>query len=172
MASTPDTDTTDVDLDLIAKLPLPPGLDRRRFLKLAVAAAATTGIAPGVAGTPLGLVAQVRGRGRGGRGQQEQPPPIPLGNGEAPALVFQAYPGGTGALLEKLVDAGAAAADRASAMPAGLGTAGSGVTDSVADPGAADPVTDPGAADPGVAAAEGQGDDDYPDIDFDRATLL
>ena len=98
------------------------------------------------------------------------------------ALVSADHPG---AQLEKLVDAGAAAAGRASAMPAGLGTAGSGVADPVTDPvadpgaarpvtdpGAADPVTDPGAADPGVAAAEGQGDDDYPDIDFDRATLL
>ena len=29
-------------------------------------------------------------------------PPTPLGNGEPPALAFQAHPGGTGALLEQL----------------------------------------------------------------------
>ena len=46
-----------------------------------------------------------------------QPPaqtPLALGNGEAPALTFQAYPGGTGALLEKLAkERGRAAFDRA-----------------------------------------------------------
>ena len=46
-----------------------------------------------------------------------QPPtvtPLALGNGEAPALQFQAYPGGTGALMEKLArERGRAAFDRA-----------------------------------------------------------
>jgi indole-3-glycerol phosphate synthase len=54
-----------------------------------------------------------------------------------------------GAVLEELVDAGATAAQSVSAPPA-----------------------DPGPADPGVAAAEQQDDDDYPDIDFDGAMLL
>jgi Asp-tRNA(Asn)/Glu-tRNA(Gln) amidotransferase A subunit family amidase len=46
--------------------------------------------------------------------QQAQVPPYPLGNGEAPALQFQAYPGGTGALMEKLArERGRAAFDRA-----------------------------------------------------------
>src|SRR5687768_2631412 len=41
---------------------------------------------------------------------QQQTPAIPLGNGEPPALTFQAYPGGTGALYEKLIrERGAAA---------------------------------------------------------------
>lgn len=41
-------------------------------------------------------------------------PPYPLGNSEAPALTFQAYPGGTGALMEKLArERGRAAFDRA-----------------------------------------------------------
>jgi hypothetical protein len=41
-------------------------------------------------------------------------PPLALGNGEAPALQFQAYPGGTGALMEKLArERGRAAFDRA-----------------------------------------------------------
>ncbi len=39
---------------------------------------------------------------RPGSGGQEAPPPIPLGNGEPPAWSFQAYPGGTGSLLEKM----------------------------------------------------------------------
>ncbi|MDP2957588.1 MAG: amidase, partial [Longimicrobiales bacterium] len=65
-------------------------LERRDFLK-AVAAAAAGGA---LAGSPL--AAQVV------PGQQQAPPPIPLGNGEAPAIQFQAYPGGTGALLDKL----------------------------------------------------------------------
>jgi Asp-tRNA(Asn)/Glu-tRNA(Gln) amidotransferase A subunit family amidase len=67
-------------------------LDRRGFVRLAVAAAAGSGITTRAA-------AQARG---GGGGQEQQTPPIPLGQGEHPALVFQAYPGGTGALLEKL----------------------------------------------------------------------
>ena len=41
-------------------------------------------------------------------------PPLALGNSEAPALQFQAYPGGTGALMEKLArERGRAAFDRA-----------------------------------------------------------
>ena len=41
-------------------------------------------------------------------------PPLALGNGEAPALQFQAYPGGTGALMEKLArERGRSAFDRA-----------------------------------------------------------
>ncbi|RPJ54553.1 MAG: amidase, partial [Acidobacteria bacterium] len=42
------------------------------------------------------------------------PPPVPLGNGEAPALQFQPYPGGTGAMMERLArERGRAAFDRA-----------------------------------------------------------
>ena len=67
-------------------------LDRRGFVRLAVAAAAAG------SGFPAAAAAQARGGG----GQQAQAPPIPLGQGEHPALVFQAYPGGTGALLERL----------------------------------------------------------------------
>lgn len=68
-------------------------IDRRKFFSAAVAAAAGTGLAVRV--TAQG------GRG-GGQQQQPQPPLPPLGNGEPPALQFQAYPGGTGAYLEKL----------------------------------------------------------------------
>jgi Asp-tRNA(Asn)/Glu-tRNA(Gln) amidotransferase A subunit family amidase len=72
------------------KLPL----ERRDFLKVAAAAAATGAVSPSelfaahpaIAATPQ---------------QQEGPPPVPLGNGEHPALVYQANPGGTGALYER-----------------------------------------------------------------------
>ena len=77
--------------------------------------------------------------------------------------------GPPGARLGARVEAGAGAAQAASATTADPGTADLGT----ADPGTADPGTaDLGTVDPGVAAAERQGDDDYRDIDFDRATLL
>ncbi|TFH66696.1 MAG: amidase, partial [Gemmatimonadales bacterium] len=77
---------------------LPVGVDRRHFLKLAASAAAATGLAPGAfgAGTLLGQERPPTAAG------QEAPPPVPLGNGEPPAFAFQAYPGGTGSLLEKM----------------------------------------------------------------------
>lgn len=83
------------------------GLDRRRFVFFTLASAAATTLGwHGVAGAqapPGGRVAQ-----------QPQAPPIALGNGEAPALQFQPYPGGTGALMEKLArERGRAAFDRA-----------------------------------------------------------
>jgi Asp-tRNA(Asn)/Glu-tRNA(Gln) amidotransferase A subunit family amidase len=77
---------------------IPTGVDRRHFLKLAAGAAAATGLVPGSLGTGT-LLAQERRPGVAG---QEAPPPVPLGNGEPPAFVFQAYPGGTGSLLEKM----------------------------------------------------------------------
>jgi Asp-tRNA(Asn)/Glu-tRNA(Gln) amidotransferase A subunit family amidase len=77
-------------------------LDRRGFLVAAVAAAATAGMA------------RRAGAQGGGGGRANQPPPVPLGNGEPPAVVFQPYPGGTGAYLEKLArERGFAAFERA-----------------------------------------------------------
>ena len=78
------------------------GVDRRHFLKLAAGAAAASGLTPGPLGTGT-LLGQERPPGVVG---QEAPPPVPLGNGEPPAFAFQAYPGGTGSLLEKLWRAG------------------------------------------------------------------
>jgi Asp-tRNA(Asn)/Glu-tRNA(Gln) amidotransferase A subunit family amidase len=83
------------------------GVDRREFvLRSLIAAAATTFGAHG-------LRAQTAG-GTGGAAtlaQRQQPTaPFPLGNGEAPALQFMPYPGGTGALMEKLVKERGAAA--------------------------------------------------------------
>ena len=76
-----------------------PALPRRTFMQAALATAATT-----VIGTRVDA--------QGGRAQQ--PPPPPLGNGEHPAVVFQPYPGGTGAYLEKIArERGFAAFERA-----------------------------------------------------------
>jgi hypothetical protein len=84
------------------------GLDRRRFMFLSlVSAAATT----------FGVAAAARAQGgvAGGAPVQQPPvPPLPLGNGESPALQFQPWPSGTGALMEKLAkERGRAAFDRA-----------------------------------------------------------
>jgi Asp-tRNA(Asn)/Glu-tRNA(Gln) amidotransferase A subunit family amidase len=91
------------------------GMDRRQFMFLSLVAAAATAFgadrarAQGIPGAP-----GAAGAAGGGRGQQPQAPPVALGNGEAPALQFQPYPGGTGALMEKLAkERGHAAFDRA-----------------------------------------------------------
>jgi hypothetical protein len=93
------------------------GIDRRQFMFLSLVAAAATAFgadrahAQGAGGAPAAA-------GGGGRAQQPQAPPVPLGNGEAPALQFQPYPGGTGALMEKLAkERGHAAFERAVFTP-------------------------------------------------------
>ncbi len=76
-------------------------IKRRRFL------AAAAGAAAGAASLPSGGIGAVAAEEAGGRtrvprrGPQEEAL-APLGNAESPALHFQASPGGTGALLEKL----------------------------------------------------------------------
>ena len=86
------------------------GIDRREFVFLSLVAAAATAFGTERAraqGVPTGAP----GAG-GGRGQNQQPP-VPLENGEAPALQFQPYPGGTGAYMQKLArEHGKAAFDR------------------------------------------------------------
>src|SRR5690348_16967040 len=69
------------------------GMDRREFvfLSLVTAAASTFGFGP-------------RAFAQGGAPAQapQQPALPPLGNGEEVSWTFQPYPGGTGALMEKL----------------------------------------------------------------------
>ena len=83
------------------------GVDRREFLFMSmVAAAASTFGAHVVRAQGAGAPATGAGPGAGaatGAQQQQQGPPFPLGNGEPPAEQFMPYPGGTGALMEKLV---------------------------------------------------------------------
>lgn len=85
------------------------GIRRREFVfySLVAAAASTVGI--------HGTARAQGGGGAGAPGPQQTPPPLPmLGNPEPPAEQFMPYPGGTGALLEKLrKERGAAAFDRA-----------------------------------------------------------
>jgi Amidase len=96
------------------------GIDRRHFVFLSLAAAAATTL-----GAPAAALGQAAGRAGAGRATgtatraiQQEETPVPLGNGEPPALQFQPYPGGTGALMEKLVrERGAAAFDRGTYQP-------------------------------------------------------
>jgi Asp-tRNA(Asn)/Glu-tRNA(Gln) amidotransferase A subunit family amidase len=94
-------------------------VDRREFvfMSLVAAAASTFGAhavrAQGGAGAPGGAGAGSISAAAAAP-QQQTVPPFPLGNGEAPAEQFMPYPGGTGALMEKLVrEHGAKAFDRA-----------------------------------------------------------
>ena len=94
------------------KTPPPAGnpIERRRFLATAAAAAAVGALRPeplpaataGARGALPGSGPLEDGAATVQVPPQEVPAPVPLGNGEAPAMHYQAYPGGTGALMEKL----------------------------------------------------------------------
>lgn len=91
------------ELDLMDRAEGAGDLDRRRFMILSVLSAAAATLGAGAA-----LPAQAAGLA-----QAPQSPPLSLGNGESPAMQFQAYPGGTGALMERVVkERGAAAFTR------------------------------------------------------------
>ncbi len=83
-------------------------LGRREFVFMSVVAAAATTFgfgAKAIAQAPAGAPGQ----------QPQQAPLPPLGNGEPVSWTFQPYPGGTGALMEKLIrEQGAGAFKRAS----------------------------------------------------------
>src|SRR5215208_5751960 len=82
------------------------GIERREFVFLSlITAAAST----------FGFGARALAQGTPPAPQAPQQPPLPpLGNGEPISWTFQPYPGGTGALMEKLVrQHGAAAFQRA-----------------------------------------------------------
>lgn len=105
-------DQLEIDLaDLAYDIEASGGLDRRRFMFLSLVSAAA-----GAFGGASALGAQPIASSRSRyllQQQQQQQPPLPLGNGEAPALQFQPYPGGTGALMQNLVrERGAAAFNR------------------------------------------------------------
>lgn len=83
------------------------GLERRDFLRT-TAAALVAGVV-----TPSELFArepELASDAEFARAvvqqSQEAPPPVPLFNGEHPALVYQAWPGGTGALYQRWHDEG------------------------------------------------------------------
>ena len=70
------------------------GMGRREFVFFSVVSAAAS---------TFGLGAKAAAQVAGGGAQQQQPAPPPLGNGEPVSWTFQPYPGGTGALMERLV---------------------------------------------------------------------
>ncbi len=101
----PFEDLMNASEDFETNLALGRGVDRRRFMLLSLAA---TGV--GALGVDIG---RAQGAGAAPQQQPPPPPPVPLGNGEAPALQFQPYPGGTGAMMEKLArERGRAAFER------------------------------------------------------------
>ena len=80
------------------------GVDRRQFMFYSLVAAAASTFGAQAAGAQSALARASGARGAtGGAAQPPQITPVALGNGEAPALQFMPYPGGTGALMEKLV---------------------------------------------------------------------
>ena len=100
---------TETQLTQIAEAMDATDVGRRQFvfMSLVAAAASTFGVDM--------LRAQASGGAPATPPQQPATPPIPLGNGEPPSAVFQAWPGGTGALMEKVAkERGRAAFDRAS----------------------------------------------------------
>ncbi|MGD8276819.1 MAG: amidase [Gemmatimonadota bacterium] len=91
-------------------------VDRRGFVRIAVTAAAVGG---GIGGGGLAVTGAAAAQGRGAPPQQRSREWPPLGNGEPPAMQFQAYPGGTGAYMEKLIrERGIAAFERVPIEPA------------------------------------------------------
>lgn len=86
--------------------------DRRRFTLTALAAAGASYF-----GAPHALGVQPRSNAAA-QTPATEPEPWPLGNGEPPASQFQPYPGGTGALMERLVrEHGPAAFTRTPLLP-------------------------------------------------------
>jgi Asp-tRNA(Asn)/Glu-tRNA(Gln) amidotransferase A subunit family amidase len=97
------------------------GVDRREFMFMSLMAAAATTFAGRAVQAQRGVrafdAAGALAAARGMPQQQQQTPPWPLGNGEPPAEQFMPYPGGTGALMEKLVREHGARAFERSAFP-------------------------------------------------------
>jgi Asp-tRNA(Asn)/Glu-tRNA(Gln) amidotransferase A subunit family amidase len=78
------------------------GVDRREFLFMSMVAAAATTFGAHVVRAQV-LSPLTSGERVPTAAQQPQVPAFPLGNGEPPAEQFMPYPGGTGALMERLV---------------------------------------------------------------------
>ncbi len=102
-------DQIETDLrDVAGEIEESSGIDRRDFMFYSLVTAAATPFGFG----SRNLLAQGPGGAAGGAPQQPAPPP--LGNGEPVSWTFQPYPGGTGALMEKLIrEQGVAAFQRA-----------------------------------------------------------
>lgn len=106
-----ETDLRDIDHETWA-----PGADRRQFVFRTLVAAAA-----GYFGAPAALRAQGPAAPLPGSAQSPPaPPPLALGNGEPPALQFQPHPGGTGAIMERLIRERGPAAFRRTAYTTAL----------------------------------------------------
>jgi Asp-tRNA(Asn)/Glu-tRNA(Gln) amidotransferase A subunit family amidase len=91
------------------------GVNRREFVFMSLMAAAATTFSGRAVQAQRGLGAFGASGMPGGLQQQQTATPWPLGNGEPPAEQFMPYPGGTGALMERLVkERGAKAFERSS----------------------------------------------------------
>src|SRR5215207_7275519 len=102
-------DQTEFELEQLAEaVEESAGIVRRDFVFWSlVSAAATT----------FGFGSRVLAQAPTGAAQPPQTPPLPpLGNGEPVSWTFQPYPGGTGALMEKLINERGAAAFKRSAF--------------------------------------------------------
>jgi Asp-tRNA(Asn)/Glu-tRNA(Gln) amidotransferase A subunit family amidase len=90
------------------------GLDRREFVLMSIAAAAATTLGSAGALAAQGGRGGAAGGAAAGGAAAQQVQQLQMGNGEPVSWTFQAYPGGTGALMEKLAkERGRAAFDRA-----------------------------------------------------------
>ena len=90
------------------------GIGRREFMFYSLVTAAASTFGASAVQAQRALAAGGVSRLRGNAGDAMQQAVATLGNGEAPALQFMPYPGGTGALMEKLArERGRAAFDRA-----------------------------------------------------------
>lgn len=76
-------------------------VERRDFLRAAAAAAAAGAVAPAALVADPSRSSRALASSTVARQERQESPPVPLRNGEHPALVFQANPGGTGALYER-----------------------------------------------------------------------
>jgi Asp-tRNA(Asn)/Glu-tRNA(Gln) amidotransferase A subunit family amidase len=100
-----DLEATDFDEEVM-------GIDRRHFVLVSLAAAAAAALGADPAAAQEEQARRIMAGSAPAQVPPQREPPVPLGNGEPPALQFQPYPGGTGALMQKLVhERGAGAFD-------------------------------------------------------------
>ncbi len=104
---------TQVEAELAADEQELTGVNRRQFVFMSLVTAAA-----GVFGLGAEVAAQGGGAAAPGQAPAQGQPQAPLGNGDNVSWTFQPYPGGTGALMEKLVhERGAAAFTRSTFVP-------------------------------------------------------
>lgn len=81
-------------------------VERRDFLRAAIAAVAAGALDPAAALAATDDPEIQATLAEALLQERQEVPPVPLGNGEHPALVYQAYPGGTGSLYRRWYEEG------------------------------------------------------------------